>query len=125
MIINYVHGVKYAVVVTDVSLEWKSQIGFQYEDDVCMMASSEEDMKVSIEKVNECVIGYGFNVNENKSKGFQTTQHTSGGAVTTVTNYCANCVETSLPQLWGPITVFWRGGGQVDHADLLDGWHCS
>ena len=28
---------------------------------------------------------------------FQTTQPTSGGAVTTVTNCCANCVETSRP----------------------------
>ena len=32
------------------------------------MASSEEDMKVIMEKVNECVIEYGLKVNEKKSK---------------------------------------------------------
>ena len=32
----------------------------------------------------------------------QTTQPTSGEAVTAVTNCCANCVETSRPQQWGP-----------------------
>ena len=31
----------------------------------------------------------------------QTTQPTSGGAVTAVTNCCANCVETSRSQQWG------------------------
>ena len=30
----------------------------------------------------------------------QTTQPTSGGAVTTDTNCCANCVKTSRPQQW-------------------------
>ena len=32
----------------------------------------------------------------------QTAQPTSGGAVTALTNCCANCVETSRPQQWGP-----------------------
>ena len=32
------------------------------------MANSEEDMKVIIEKVNECVVEYGLKVNEKKSK---------------------------------------------------------
>ena len=45
-----VHGVKYAVVGMDGSLEWKSQAGFQYVDDVCPMANSEEDVNVIIEK---------------------------------------------------------------------------
>ena len=31
----------------------------------------------------------------------QTTQPTNGGAVTSVTNCCANCVEPSRPQQWG------------------------
>ena len=38
--------------------------------------------------------------------GLQTTQPTSGGAVTAVTNYCANCVEHSRPQQWGPDLPF-------------------
>ena len=33
-----------------------------------MMANSEEDMKVIMEKVNECVVEYGLKVNEKKSK---------------------------------------------------------
>ena len=32
------------------------QVGFKYADDVCMMACSEEDMNVIIDKVNECVM---------------------------------------------------------------------
>ena len=48
-------------------MEWKSQSGLLYADDVCLMASSEEDMKVIMEKVNECVVEYGLKVNEKKS----------------------------------------------------------
>ena len=50
-------------------MEWKSQ-AILYAYDVCLMASSEEDMKVIMEKVNACVIEYGLKVNENKSKGY-------------------------------------------------------
>ena len=32
------------------------------------MANSEEDIKVIMEKVNECVVEYGLKVNEKKSK---------------------------------------------------------
>ena len=32
-----------------------------------------------------------------KAYGLQTTQPTSGGTVTAVTNCCANCVELSRP----------------------------
>ena len=68
MIINCVHGVKYAVVGKDGVMEWKSQAGLLYADDVCLMANSEEDIKVIMEKVNEYVVEYGLKVNENKSK---------------------------------------------------------
>ena len=68
MISNCVHGVKYAVVGKDGVMEWKSQAGLLYADDVCLMANSEEDMKVIMEKVNECVVEYGLKVNEKKSK---------------------------------------------------------
>ena len=53
---NCVHGVKYAVVGKDGVKEWKSQAGLLYADDVCHMANSEEDMKVIMKKVNECVV---------------------------------------------------------------------
>ena len=55
----------------------------------------------------------------------QTTQPTSGGAVTAVTNYCANCVKHSRPQQWGPDLPDLPFLGQAVHADPLDGWRCS
>ena len=58
MISNCVHGVKYAVVGKDGVMEWKSQAGLLYADDLCLMVSSEEDRKVIMEKVNECVVEY-------------------------------------------------------------------
>ena len=51
----------------------------------------------------------------------QTTQPTSGGAVTADKNCCANCVEPSRPQQWGPDLPFI---GHAGHADPLDGWRC-
>ena len=36
----------------------------------------------------------------------QTTHPTSGGTSTAVTNCCANCVEPSRPQQWGPDIPF-------------------
>ena len=36
----------------------------------------------------------------------QTTQHTSGGAVTVVSSCCANCVEPPAPSNGGPIYRF-------------------
>ena len=68
VISNCVHGVKYAVVGNDCVMEWKSLGGHLYADDVCLMVSSEEDMKVIMEKVNECVVEYGLKINAKKSK---------------------------------------------------------
>ena len=65
---NCVHGVNYAKSGKDDGLEWRSQSGFQYADDGCPMASSEEDMSVIMEKVNDCVIEFGFKLHEKKSK---------------------------------------------------------
>ena len=52
MISNRVHGVQYAVVGKVGVMEWKSQAGLLYADDMCLMANSEEDIKVIMEKVN-------------------------------------------------------------------------
>ena len=46
----------------------ESQAGLLYADDVCLIANSEKYLKVIMEKVNECVVKYGFKVNEKKSK---------------------------------------------------------
>ena len=51
----------------------------------------------------------------------QTTQPTSGGAVTADSSGCANCVEPPRPQQWGPDLPFF---GHVGHAEPLDGWRC-
>ena len=59
---------------------------------------------------------------EEQHTRLQTTQPTSGAAVTAVTNCCAKCVEPSLPQQWGHELPFF---GQAGHADPLDGWRCS
>ena len=37
-------------------IEWKRQAGLIYAYDVCLMANSEEDMKVIMDKVNEYVV---------------------------------------------------------------------
>ena len=52
------------------------------------------------------------------SGGLQTTQPTSGGAVTTDSSCCANSVEPPRPQQWGPDLPFFG------NADPLDGWLC-
>ena len=46
-------------------MEWQSQAGLLYADNVCLMANT---LKVIMEKVNECVGEYGLIVNEKKSK---------------------------------------------------------
>ena len=68
MISNSVHGINYAMVGTYGVMEWKSRTRLLYADDVCLMTSSEEDIKVIMEKVNACVVKYGLMVNEKKSK---------------------------------------------------------
>ena len=62
------HGITYAVVGQDGSLEWKRKAWFQYADDVCLMASRVEDMNVIMKNSNECVIKNGLKVNKKKSK---------------------------------------------------------
>ena len=52
----------------DGSMEWKSQAGFLYAYDMCLMTSSEEEMKTIKEQVDNCVIEYGQKVNEKKPK---------------------------------------------------------
>ena len=68
MISNCAHAVKYAVRGKGGVMEFKNQAGFLYADDMCLMASSAEDIKVIMEKVKQCVIEYGLKVNEKKSK---------------------------------------------------------
>ena len=58
----------------------------------------------------------------------QTTQPTSGGAVTTNSSCCANCVEPPRPQQWGPdLPFFWASrpcgpAGWLCQMDGEAGW---
>ena len=74
-----------------------------------------------------CVYDSNGSLNSNEMKSwmslvrFQTTQPTSGGAVTADSSCCANCVEPPRPQQWGlDLPSF----GHAGHADPLDGWRC-
>ena len=49
-------------------MKWKSQAGLLSADDVCLMASSEQDIKAIMEEVKACVVKYALMVNEKKSK---------------------------------------------------------
>ena len=49
----------------------------------------------------------------------QMTQSTSGETVTAVTDCCANCVETSRPQQWGPDLSFFGQAGEADTLLLI------
>ena len=57
---------------------------------------SQQEINVAIKKMKE-------------NKGLQTTQPTSGGAVTSDSSCCANCVKLSRPQQWGPDLPFFPG----------------
>ena len=48
----------------------------------------------------------------------QTTQPTSGGAVTADSSCCANCVEPPRPQQWGPDLQFTASNCQLGHHSV-------
>ena len=54
-----------------------------------------------------------YDIRNEQMYGLQTTQPTSGGAVTVVSSCCANCVEPPRPQQWGPDLPFF---GHAGHA---------
>ena len=124
-------GFKYLMVNKDGVIEEKSQAGFLYADDVCIMASNEQHLQTIFDNISGYIKEYGMKINGKKSKvvcingakeeRLQTTQPTSGGAVTVVSSCCANCVEPPRPQQWGPDLPSF---GHAGHADPLDGWRC-
>ena len=58
-----VHKIKYVGMGMNGVIEWKIQAGFIYADDMCLMTSSEEDMKVIMEQMNECMVEYVLHSN--------------------------------------------------------------
>ena len=61
-------GFKYLVVNKDGVIEKKSQDGLLYTDDVCLMASNEQDLQMIFDNISECISEYGMKVSEKKSK---------------------------------------------------------
>ena len=53
----------------------------------------------------------------------QTTQPTSGGAVTVDSSCCANCVKPPRPQHWGPDLPFFGHAGHADPAQHIEITH--
>ena len=51
-------------------LEKKSQAGFLYADDVCLMASNEQDLQMIFDNNSGCISEYGMKVSEKVEGGF-------------------------------------------------------
>ena len=55
-------GFKHMVVNKDGVIEKKSQAGFLYADDVCLLESNEKDLQMIFDNINECISEYGMKV---------------------------------------------------------------
>ena len=49
-------------------IEKKSQAGFLYAEDVCLMASNEQDLQMIFDNLCGCISEYGIKVSERKLK---------------------------------------------------------
>ena len=63
-----IQGFKYLMVNKDGVIEEKSQAGFLYADDVCIMASNEQHLQTIFDNISGCVKEYGMEINGKKSK---------------------------------------------------------
>ena len=61
-------GLKYLMVNRDGVIEEKSQAGFLYADDVCIMASNEQHLLTIFDNISGCIKEYGMKINGKKSK---------------------------------------------------------
>ena len=52
-------GIKYMVANKDGVIEKKSQAGFLYADDLCLIASNEQDMQIIFDNISGCISEYG------------------------------------------------------------------
>ena len=46
----------------------KSQAGFLYADDVCLIASNEQDLQIIFDSISGCIREYGMKVSEKKNR---------------------------------------------------------
>ena len=51
-------------------IEKKSQAGFLCADDVCLMASNEQDMQMISDNISGCINEYGMKVSEHSKRWF-------------------------------------------------------
>ena len=61
---NCKHGFKYLMVDRDGFIVEKCQAGFLYADDVCMIASNEQDLQRIFDSISGCISEYGMKVRE-------------------------------------------------------------
>ena len=62
------HGFKYLMVDRDGLIVDKSQAVFLYADDVCLIASNEQDLQRIFDSISGCIREYGMKVRKQKSK---------------------------------------------------------
>ena len=62
------HGIKYLMVDRGGMTVEKSLSGFLYADDVCLIASNEQDLQRMFDSISGCIREYGMKVSEKKSK---------------------------------------------------------
>ena len=61
-------GFKYLMVNKAGVIEEKSQTGFLYADDVCLMASNQQQLQTIFDNISGCIKEYGMKINGKKSK---------------------------------------------------------
>ena len=61
---------KYLVVNKDGMIEKKSQAEFLYADNVCLMASNEQDLQMNFDNISGCITKYGIKVSEKSQRWF-------------------------------------------------------
>ena len=58
----YKQGFNYLMVNKDGVIEEKSQAGFLYADDVCLMASNAQDLQTIFDNISGCIEEYGMKI---------------------------------------------------------------
>ena len=56
------HGLRYLMADRDGLMVEKSQAGFLYADDVCLIASNEQDLQRIFDSISGCISEYGMKV---------------------------------------------------------------
>ena len=56
------------MVNKDGGIKEKGQTGFLYADDICLVASNEQDMQTIIDSISRCIKEYGMKNNGKNSK---------------------------------------------------------